>query len=141
MGAPRRPVAPIRVVVVDDSAVFVAALRGFLKQDQWLEIVGHAFSTVDAIATAARLQPDLVLTDVDMPGMCGLDLVRHLKGGASPPWVIVITFSPEYKSRALESGADGFVSKDEIAGVLLPLVRDLFADRLKARLPLIPKSP
>ena len=133
MGAPRRPVAPIRIVVVDDSKAFVSALRRLLDEEQWIEVVAHTFSAVEAIATVARLQPDLVLTDVDMPGMCGLDMVRHLKGGASPPLVIVITFSPEYKSHALESGADGFVVKDEVVGVLLPLVRDLFTARLKAR--------
>ncbi len=140
MGAPRRRVAPIRVVVVDDSEVFVSALRRFLDDQPWLEMVAHTFSAVEAIATVARLQPDLVLTDVDMPGMCGLDMVRHLKVVASPPRVIVITFSPEYRRHALKSGADGFVLKDEIVGVLLPLVRDLFTARLKARLPLIPGS-
>lgn len=129
--APQPAAAPIRVLVVDDSAVFIEALRRFLEQEAGLEIVAQAFSAVEAIAEVARLHPDLVLTDVDMPGMGGLDLVRQLKDGARPPRVIVLSIFPEYEKYARRIGADGFVAKGEIGRVLRPLVHDLFAARRK----------
>lgn len=124
--------APIRIVVVDRSAVFVAALRRFLDLEPGLEIVAHAFSSIEAITLVAQLRPDLVLTDMSIPEIGGLDLIRLLKRGASPPLVIVIAFFREYESRARESGADGFVSKAEVGSVLVPLVGDLLAARWPA---------
>jgi len=129
--APQLRAAQIVVVVVDVGAVYIEAIRHLLDQEAGLEIVAQAFSAKETIAKVARLHPDLVLTDVDMPGMGGLDLVRQLKNGARPPRVIVISSFPGYEKYARRIGADGFVTKDEIGGVLRPLVHDLFAARRK----------
>jgi len=132
MGPSGLPPAPIRVVVIDHSAVFVAALRRFLDLEPGLEIVAHAFSSMEAITLVAQLRPDLVLTDMSMPQIGGLDLIQLLRRGARPPLVIAIAFFREYESHARESGADGFVSKAEVGSELVPLVRALIAARWPA---------
>jgi DNA-binding NarL/FixJ family response regulator len=121
--------APIRIVVIDRSAVFVAALRRFLDLEPGLEIVAHAFSSMEAITLVAQLRPDLVLMDMSMAQFGGLDLIRLLRRGARPPLIIAIAFFREYESHARESGVDGFVSKAEVDRELAPLARALIAAR------------
>lgn len=120
----------IRTLLIDDSVWFLASLRGFLADHPRMQVVGAAMSAREGIAEAARLRPDLVLLDLIMPGMSGLDALPWIKAVPDPPRVVVLTFQnePGFSDRATALGADGFVTKAEMARSLVPAVDVLFPD-------------
>jgi DNA-binding NarL/FixJ family response regulator len=120
----------VRTLLVDDSATFLASLRWFLADYPWVRVVGAAPSGRDGVAEVVRLRPDLVLLDLVMPGMSGLEALRWIKAVSDPPRVVVLTFQdePGFRERATELGADGFVTKTELARHLLRVVEALFPD-------------
>ena len=119
---------PLRVLLVDDNARFLEAAARFLSRES-LSIVGQARSGAQALEQVAQLQPDLVLIDVAMPGMSGLDATRLIKGQPNPPRVVILTFhdNAEYRAVAQSAGADGFVAKTDFGVQLLPLIETMFA--------------
>ncbi len=121
----------VRVLLVDDSPEFLESAARFLSTDPWIEIVGRALSGSDALAQAARLHPDLVLMDLAMPGMNGLEAARQIRTQPDPPRIVIVTMydSPEYRVAAEAEGAEGFVTKPEFGTRLLPLIRTLFVKR------------
>jgi purine-binding chemotaxis protein CheW len=126
----------IRTLLVDDNENSLQSLRGSLLQVPEMEpiAVGHASSGEEAIRMAAELKPDLILMDLDMPGMGGLAATRAIKAGTEAPRIIVVTIhdGTEYEKAAIRSGADGFVSKSDVFQQLAPLVRALFKDVLES---------
>ena len=114
----------MRVLVVDDSLQFAAAITRFLSSVLQLEVVGHARSGIEAIEQVARLQPDIVLMDWMMPEMDGLEATRRIKRGTCPPQVIIVTLNDgmEYRRQAKLAGADGFVTKGDLGTALSPLL-------------------
>ena len=121
----------VRTLLVDDSPEFLGAAARFLATDPEIEIVGHALSARKAIEEVTRLQPDLVLMDVAMPGMNGFAATRQIKERPNPPRVIVLTLydNDEYRAQARAAGADGFVAKSEFGTQLLPLIHTLYQPR------------
>ncbi|MDX6233116.1 MAG: hypothetical protein QOH68_2120 [Nocardioidaceae bacterium] len=121
----------IRVVVVDDQAVIRSGLRTMLEHETDLTIVGEAGNGADAVDVVARARPDVVLMDVRMPEVDGLEATRRiLAGGApSPPAVLVLTTfdDDEYVFGALRAGAAGFLLKDVGPDVLVAAVRTVAA--------------
>jgi DNA-binding NarL/FixJ family response regulator len=117
----------MRVLVVDDSQRFATAATQFLSLISEVDVIGQAHSGREALDQVDRLHPDLVLMDVGMPDMDGLEATRRIKQTVAPPQVIVITLhdSAEYRAQARRAGADGFVSKREFGTALLPLLTDL----------------
>lgn len=114
----------MRVLIVDDSPQFVAAISRFLSVGLQLEVVGHACSGLEAIEQVVRLQPDVVLMDWMMPEMDGLEATRRIKRGVQPPQVIIVTLNDgkEYRRLAQLAGADGFVSKGDLGSALPSLL-------------------
>jgi two-component system nitrate/nitrite response regulator NarL len=105
---------PLRVLVVDDDPLVRRALREALEGVTWLEVAGEASSGEEAVAAAAADRPDLVLMDVDMPGVDGVTATIRL-GRVSPGLpVILLSASPddELGFLGLEAGAVGFLGKD-----------------------------
>jgi DNA-binding NarL/FixJ family response regulator len=106
----------IRVLVVDDQPLIRAGFHKMVEARPDLEVVGEAADGGAAIEQAARLVPDVVLMDVRMPGMDGLEATRHLAGpGVGNPTKVLIltTFDlDEYVYEALRAGASGFLLKD-----------------------------
>lgn len=117
-----------RVLLVDDSRPLLEALGRFLAVLPGVEVVGQGCSGPEALEQAARLKPDLVLMDLVLPGMSGLEATRRLKAAPEGPLVVVMTLhdDPEHRAAALAAGADGFLDKRTADWRLPPLVRELF---------------
>jgi len=134
LSSPRRIVDwmdAIRVLLVDDSMAFLKAATTFLNGLAGVDVVGSAPSAAEGLAQVAALQPDLVLADVVMPGMSGLQLVRQLKKVTNAPKAIIVTLhdSEAYRSGAMAAGADGFIAKAYFVAEIPPLLESLFPGR------------
>jgi DNA-binding NarL/FixJ family response regulator len=106
----------IRVLVVDDQGLVRAGFRMILEAQPDIEVVGEAADGLDAVAAARRLRPDVVLMDIRMPRLDGLEATRRLAGPgvADPVRVLMLTTFDldEYVFEALRAGASGFLLKD-----------------------------
>ncbi len=123
---------PIRTVIVDDSAFFVESIELFLNEVEGFEIVGVAETGAEGVRRVGRLKPDLVLMDVRMPGMDGLEATARIKARSGAPVIIILTLNDSAEARAapLAAGADGFVGKrQEVDESLLTAIRRAFARR------------
>ena len=118
----------IRTLMVDDHAMFLDELAHLLEETRGTNVVGRAASGEDALEQVARLRPDLVLMDITMPGIGGLEATRRLKAEPDAPRVIVLSLNedPMYRRAALEMGANGFVPKSKLGTALLPMIHSLF---------------
>ncbi len=121
----------IQVLLVDDNAGFLKSIALILSNYPHVTVVGEAHSGTEALEKNRDLAPNLILMDLMMPEMNGLDATRHIKGGKAPPRVIMLTFydNAEYRKAARAAGADGFVAKSEISTRLCPLINELFQDK------------
>ena len=104
----------IRVVIVDDDALVRAGLAMILRGDPAIEIVGEAGDGEAGLKLVADTSPDVVLMDIRMPRLNGLDATARLMGQPAPPKVIVLTTfdADDFVVRALRDGASGFLLKD-----------------------------
>jgi DNA-binding NarL/FixJ family response regulator len=104
----------IRVALVDDDALVRSALGLMIGGQPDVELVGEGANGAEALELCAKLSHDVVLMDIRMPVMDGLEATRHLHARPSPPRVIVLTTfdADEYVTTALAAGADGFLLKD-----------------------------
>jgi DNA-binding NarL/FixJ family response regulator len=121
---------PVRTLLVDNSADFLEAVTKFIASKPTIEIVGKALSGREAVNQVPTLKPDLVLMDLMMPGMDGLEATRLLKRLPSPPTVIVVSLhdDPSFQVAAHDAGADGFLTKRDFSKQLMPLLDKLLAD-------------
>ena len=104
---------PIRVLIVDDHAVVRAGMRMLLESDPELEIVGEGENGQDAVRLARDLYPDVILMDVTMPVMDGVEATRRIKAESSETAILAITIheGPDYFFQMLQAGASGYVPK------------------------------
>jgi DNA-binding NarL/FixJ family response regulator len=115
----------ISVLLVDDEALVRAGLRMILETAEDLTVVGEAEDGRAAIEAVGRHRPDVVLMDIRMPRVDGLDATVAIRAGAHPPSVVVLTTfdTDDYVFRALEAGATGFLLKDTPPQELVRAVR------------------
>ncbi len=116
---------PIRVLLVDDHAMVRRGMRDFLALHDDLEIVGEAADGATAIEQAAALRPDVVVMDLLMPGVDGIDATARIKAADPDVEIVAITsFVEEARIvAALEAGASGFLLKDAEADELAAAIR------------------
>jgi len=116
---------PIRVLVVDDDALVRSGLTMILGGAPDLEVVAEAVDGRDGITAARKHRPDVVLMDIRMPRMDGLEATEHLGSWDSPPRVIVLTTfdADDYVARALGAGASGFLLKDTPPASIIEAIR------------------
>ena len=114
----------LRVLVVDPHPLFRAAAARLLAGDPQIRVVACVPSGPEALRHAAELQPDVVVTDVVLPGDPAGAAVERLKSLPRPPHVVVLSFHDQaaYRDCARSAGADAFLSKAEAGAQLLPLL-------------------
>ena len=115
----------IRVVVADDQALMRGGFRMILDAEDDLEVVGEAIDGTDAVRAVERLRPDVVVMDVRMPTMDGIEATRRVTASEPPPKVLILTTFDldEYVYDALRAGASGFLLKDRPPEELVAAVR------------------
>ncbi len=103
-----------RILIVEDHTLLRAGIKSLLSQDPDLEIVGEADNGRDAVRAIESLAPDLVLTDLSMPGMNGIEAITDIKRRYPKTLVLVLTVhkADEYIHESLRAGADGYILKD-----------------------------
>jgi DNA-binding NarL/FixJ family response regulator len=117
-------VSVIRVLVVDDFARFRDIIRSLLSRIPGLQVVGEADDGLEGVQLAEKLQPDLIVLDLNLPSLDGLEVARRTSK-LSPGSKIVIASqecSPGVVQEAVRSGVLGFVAKAEIASQLIPAI-------------------
>ncbi|WP_328539521.1 response regulator transcription factor [Streptomyces sp. NBC_00344] len=124
-----RPKTAIRVLLVDDHQVVRRGLRTFLEIQDDIEVVGEASDGREGVARAEELRPDVVLMDIKMPGMDGIEALRKLAELANPAKVLVVTSFTEQRTvvPALRAGASGYVYKDVDPEALAGAIRSVHA--------------
>ncbi|HSK94010.1 MAG TPA: response regulator transcription factor [Candidatus Angelobacter sp.] len=104
---------PLRVLLVDDHALVRSAVRGALEAPD-IEVVGESASAEAAFEEALRTRPDVILLDVDMPGMSGLQLIRELRPRLPETKIVMLSVSGDDRNvvEAMRHGAAGYLTKD-----------------------------
>ncbi len=102
----------IRILLVDDHQVVREGLRRMLAQEEDMEVVGQAADIKEALSQVEMLSPNIVLMDIKMPGVDGIELTRQIKQKYPSCNVIMLTLYNEYLTQAIEAGAAGYLLKD-----------------------------
>ncbi|KIQ64572.1 LuxR family transcriptional regulator [Kitasatospora griseola] len=121
--------SPIRVLLVDDHQVVRRGLRTFLEVQDDIEVVGEAADGAEAVERAGELAPDVVLMDLKMPRVDGIEALRLLREQANPAKVLIVTSFTEHRTMvpALRAGAAGYVYKDVDPEALAGAIRSVHA--------------
>ncbi|QKW22184.1 response regulator transcription factor [Kitasatospora sp. NA04385] len=121
--------SPIRVLLVDDHQVVRRGLRTFLEVQDDIEVVGEAADGAAAVERAAELAPDVVLMDLKMPKVDGIEALRLLRERGSAARVLIVTSFTEHRTvvPALRAGAAGYVYKDVDPEALAGAIRSVHA--------------
>ncbi len=120
----------IRTIVVDDSPAALHAICSVVARQPNLEFVGAATNGREALALARSLRPDLVLLDLEMPIMGGVEATSYLEREFPTTRIVIVTIhdAPALRKLCLERGARGFIAKDALHEELPIVVRELFGN-------------
>jgi len=120
-------VAPQRLLLADDHALFRDGLARLFGYEDDFDVVGEADSTSSAVEATLRLQPDLVLMDVDMPGGGGIEATRRIKAELPTTRVVMLTVHDDDETlfNAIKAGAQGYLVKSIRASEMLELLRGM----------------
>jgi two-component system response regulator DesR len=119
----------IRVVVAEDQGMVLGALATLLGLEPDIEVVGRAADGTAAWALVQRERPDVLLSDIEMPGLTGLELAARIRDAGLPVRVLIVTTfgRPGYLRRALDAGVRGYLLKDQPSEELAAAVRRVAA--------------
>ena len=120
----------LTVLLVDDHEGFINAALRHLRKLPWIEVVGQAGNGLEAIERSEALRPDVVLMDLAMPEMGGLQATRLIKAQDNPPFIVIASHfdDAEHREHALRAGADGFVSKLSYIQEVLAILEKLHGE-------------
>lgn len=115
----------IRLLLVDDHAVVRSGLKMLLENERDVEIIGEAASASEAIEAAMRLKPNVIVMDIGLPDLSGIDATREIKKRVSDVSIVALTIheDEEYFFKMLEAGASGYVPKRAAPDELLTAIR------------------
>ena len=118
---------PITVLLADNNASFLRVVNKFLAQHDEIEVVGTAEGGREALVEAKRLQPQVMLVDLGMPDLSGLDAIPLLREAHPEMFIIALTLldTDSYREAALAAGADAFIPKATLNANLMPAIRRL----------------
>lgn len=121
----------IRILLVDDSQAFLTAVRRFIQSMDGVEVVGQAHDGREALAMAEKLMPDLMLLDISMPELNGLEVAKRMQSWPQAPRIVFLTMHDNtgYRSAAQEVGAAGFLYKPNVTAELALFIERLVADQ------------
>jgi two-component system, NarL family, nitrate/nitrite response regulator NarL len=119
--------APIRLLIVDDEPLFVEMVEAMLGAEQGFEIVGRAADGEQGVRLAAELDPDVILMDISMPVMNGIDATREIRENDPSASILILTGGSNVIEidDARTAGAGGYLTKDRIASELVDEIRGL----------------
>ena len=119
----------IQVVIADDHAILRDGLRKLLEAEQGFEVVGEAYNGQEAVEVTQRVEPNILLLDLAMPGLPGLEVLRELSDKSLPTRTIILTASIERDEvvKALQLGARGLVMKESATELLMKAMRTVMA--------------
>jgi DNA-binding NarL/FixJ family response regulator len=122
----------LRTLLVDDNQAFLVLQKHFLAPIERIEVVGFGHDGYDAVRLADELRPDLIVIDLVMPGMGGLQATRLIKAQDHPPLVIIASHydDAEHREHAAKAGADGFVGKNFYEQQIASLVQQFPEDAI-----------
>jgi two-component system, NarL family, response regulator DesR len=119
----------IRIAIAEDQGMLLGALAALLEIEGDIEVVARAKDGYEALAQARQHRPDVLLTDIEMPGMTGLEVAAELRREKAKTRIVILTTfaRPGYLRRALEAGATGYILKDTPSEKLAAAVRRVHA--------------
>jgi DNA-binding NarL/FixJ family response regulator len=122
--------AVLTVLIVDDNPIYLRAVSALLANKSEVEVVGCALTGEEALELNKLLRPELILLDLRMPGMGGLETTRQLKALPSCPRIAIVTAGcgEEHRKAAMAVGADDFICKDRLTSELRRLIDDWHAE-------------
>jgi len=116
----------IRVLLADDHDLAREGLLRILKMEPGIEVVGQATNGADAIVQAEALSPDIILMDIKMPQMNGIEATRRIRDKNLPSAIIFMSFYDEFVAEAIDVGASGYLTKDVSGARLVTAIRDVY---------------
>jgi DNA-binding NarL/FixJ family response regulator len=125
MSSAREPPQRRRILIIDDHPVFRFGLGQLLQGEEDLVVCGEAVDSASALDAAQRLRPDLAITDISLPGVGGIELIKRLRALYPELRLLVVSMHDEalFAERSLRAGAGGYVMKDAPASALLGALR------------------
>jgi DNA-binding NarL/FixJ family response regulator len=124
-GFKRFSVRKIRLLIVDDHAVLRAGIRHIMQRTPDIQVVGEACNGVEALQMVASLAPDVMLLDMEMPVLNGIDVARRLHAESSPVHILVLSAYNDrpYIHELLKNGVAGYMTKDEAPRKIVEAIR------------------
>jgi DNA-binding NarL/FixJ family response regulator len=121
----------ISVLLVDDHAYIRKGIGYLLEATPDIEVVATASNGIEGVAKACSLQPDVVIIDISMPFMNGIEATKQIRAGCPRTHVLALSIYPdkEYIQGALEAGAYGYLLKDKIGDELLEAIRSIYSGK------------
>ena len=117
----------LTLLLVDDHEAFLNAAQRELRPHGWLRVVGRALNGREAVLRTEELRPEVVVMDLAMPEMGGLQATRLIKAQDEPPYIVIASHfdDAEHREHAMRAGADGFVSKLSYLQEVMPILERL----------------
>jgi DNA-binding NarL/FixJ family response regulator len=120
-----------RIVIVDDHPLFRKGLQELIHSDGTFAVCGEAGNAAEAMEVTRKLNPDLVIVDLSLPGANGIELIKNIRAEFPKLPILVLSMHDEslYAVRALRAGADGYVMKHEAMANVIQAIREVFQGR------------
>ena len=123
--------SPVRILIADDHTILRAGIRSLLDMVPDFQVVGEVDNGKDAIQQVGQLTPDLLLSDLSMPGTNGTEAIQRIKSRYPDTKILVLTVhkTEEYVHAALKAGANGYVLKDDTSDELIAAIKNIAAGK------------